>query len=203
MEDKLKERLLDIVKECQTQLFSMFQGLENSSPNRTGSATLPVSVVSADRKPSVGHFTRAADDTVSDVFEGFDNLPVHTTTTPFMSPPLDSDAIANAAKLPTSSSSSDSGYDSTWPQSRALESNTDTSDTNLTLPGNFDHNAYIDMGNCFGLLEHQLDTIGNSSDVLLDIGGSTWDFIEPIQGNSDTNGIVHRSLEDLAPGWNL
>ncbi|KAH8728118.1 hypothetical protein GQ44DRAFT_702646 [Phaeosphaeriaceae sp. PMI808] len=206
LEDRLKERLLDIIKECQGQLVSMFHATSGPNLNSSDSVTLPASaasVMSATTLPSTSCSLPAAHGIAGDIFEGFENIPMHISAVASVPQPAPPETMNAMTKLPASSNSSDSGYDSTWPPAQGSEPHTSTEDTNFTLQTDFNHQDYTGIDGYFGVFEDQTGPSATSSNEVIDRYSSTWALIAPIHGDVDTHGFVHRSLEELAPGWHM
>lgn len=123
LEDKLKERLVDIVKECQTQLISMFQRIDGTTDSANATETEP--------SPEIPQESSQAPTNLP--FHGFDSSYVTCSTSEPSEPSepirllmaeyecVQSDPSLyehqNTEKPPSgdrNSGSPDSGYDSTW-----------------------------------------------------------------------------------------
>jgi hypothetical protein len=112
LEDKLKERLVDIVRECQSQLITMFQTTQ--APSHVGAADV---ALSSAQNISTGGPTEPASmsnlPTTDLPFRGFDSTV--SMGADFMTMPA---ALADVAEHPkfedAVEGSPDSGYDSAW-----------------------------------------------------------------------------------------
>lgn len=112
LEDKLKDRLVDIVRECQTQLIFMFQTMQ--------SRTIDASELNLTLVEPAGthapHNTQITEHSIGDpAFQDFDSYALAVTSSDFIPipairyQPRDQDQQKQEA-----SDSPDSGYDSTW-----------------------------------------------------------------------------------------
>ncbi|KAF1844455.1 uncharacterized protein K460DRAFT_397545 [Cucurbitaria berberidis CBS 394.84] len=182
LEDKLKERLVDIVKECQSQLVNMFQA-----------ASGPVPMTLTPPNDAVQHSNTH---NALSVFEGFDTLPYHNE--------LGSNNV-RSQPAQYQSDSPDAGYNTSWPMTINLsqapmnESNDPTSTVQpiaLTMHENANLDGYYDV---YG------QRAGNVQPAV-DFNADAWSFIDvlPRRGGGENNGIGFglESLSELdPPAW--
>lgn len=224
LEHKLKERLVDIVRECQTQLISMFQTTANPGVEASELAPVlePPSTVSAQLAAPAAQITETP-------FGGFDSYAVTSTdfipipaaqyndcelqpyeqTKPEASPPAD-----------VASDSPDSGYDSTWPAASGFHPDT----TNFVQevpqpvftaqpttafqqpyhapqppPVAYHENEYVDLGGYYGLFENR------NQDMLVGgtgIADASWAYSDPTAGGS-ANAMMHQQQPGMGAGAGL
>jgi len=126
LEDKLKERLVDIVRECQSQLITMFQTTQ--TPSNVGTANVALI-------PALESGSRIASDPVpqtnlptADIpFRGFESIAGMDPE--FMTMPALSEVTEQLKFEQNAEGSPDSGYDSTWPGTGARINPTNASHT--------------------------------------------------------------------------
>lgn len=172
LEEKLKERLVDIVKECQTQLISMFQGIGGT-----------INVVDASSLMPAPELPQQRSDTPVDLsFQDFDSFHEPTPAPEAISLPLSKTehdlSMINIEKPlygDRNSGSPDSGYDSTW--------------TAVAFPQDIpfeaplhDGTGYVDFGGYYGFEDRSVNL-----DAALD--PSMWSFVDqPFIGNGIPQG---------------
>jgi hypothetical protein len=182
LEDKLKERLVDIVRECQSQLVSMFQ---TTQPPSNVSTSRPASIPGLESKPGFSAPKPPQNDgnTTDIPFRGFES--VMGTELEFLTMPA-----LPASELPkpeeSAEGSPDSGYDSTganvgvgsgvganggattfqqereFPtasnlldQATAFEQQPNYLPVIPFLGNEYTDNGHVDLGGYYGLFEHQ------------------------------------------------
>lgn len=154
-EDKLKERLVDIVKECQAQLVSTFQGIT------LGRGQIDPSSGPAVNIPAPGSSNMSVSDHAKTTHEKLTSLhgyqkgePSNTTALSKLPMPVAARTSEIDQKV-ISSNSSDSGYDSAWPSANAFETYSD--DCSIDRFHFTDMSECIDLGNIWRPLESQLE----------------------------------------------
>jgi hypothetical protein len=196
LEEKMKERLVDVVKECQNHLVSMFQAISGSS---TGSVTF--SDIQSTAQCSVKTHDQVAASplkltsgtwlsfpAINDCYEDAhghlptDNIIESAIPSPH---PFQVKMAAGNHQLPSTAGSldfSDSGYGSVWPTATTLQStqyqHTDSQSSLDCLP--FD--------DCYGLFCDQralanLDVLGTGI-ANVDIGPATWSSFKQYLGSN-------------------
>lgn len=204
LEDKMKEKLVDIVQECQTQLLTMFRTFSGGSSNNPTS--LSNNVVTATELPpspqTMGLVQQAAHER-GDVFEEFDSMSAQKTLTSQTQRPSEIQVTVAAPKLPTSSNSSDSGYDSTWLPTQPHEASLDVNQLDFDLAADFTQPEYVDLGGYFGLFENRMDTMPQVSSAMMNADPCSWSFIESMPGVGDVGAAGHDSLEDPSTRWHM
>jgi hypothetical protein len=214
LEDKLKDRLVDIVKECQTQLFAMFQTIDGPKIKANNSPTTEVGPP-ATFEPSASFAqpsTQSGDFVAMDIFDDFGFKATHTTGPSFV-------AVRSKASstLPSSSNSSDSGYDSTWASRQANIVNTNGLQPNLALPVSLECEEYFQLGNHSELCMegphtagHSLATASGSTsedplEMRLDMSSdpSIWNVLEPLAGMDESVNVTTYQLGDFGMSWHI
>jgi hypothetical protein len=126
LEDRLKERLVDIVKECQTQLETMFQ----TATGVTNDTSVPPTFSTESFDQQVRQQTNRA------MFEDFESLPIQTRTNsapvPFASPLIGSSSVV-----------ADTGHESTGAPTNWL-----IPESEFPLPAinHYDTSELLDLG---------------------------------------------------------
>lgn len=190
LEDKLKERLVDIVKECQTQLVRMFQATAGPVPL---ASTIPQNTAQKNASCNELH-----------VFEGFDSLPVRAARVPGVSIIRANDPTENSNPVAESASGSlDSGYASTWLSAMPTHPH---EPANMGIDVNFtpaiNESGYMQLGGYYGLFETRTGGIEPAMAINADIIPSAgWSFMEPLHSTGNAMGLG--SLDELGPEWHL
>lgn len=207
LEDKLKEQLVDIVKQCQAQLESMFQGTSSKSPSDPPPNAVPTTTKAHRRQISV----HAKPEAQAIVF-GATDLNAQQD-------PLSPSIARNYLTVPrppanASSSSSDSGYDSNW-LSAAMPQHFDLSTTTQYANPSFqvisyDTNAYlhlnsfIDPFNSVPEQQHSLEvpTSQTAQDPSV-LPSTEWSFMQTLPGQDDGLSVLAPLEEGAAPCWEM
>jgi hypothetical protein len=171
LEDKMKERLVDIVKECQTQLLSMFQTISGTSIDKTVESSSVASIEQVADFVTTGTSNQVANVDSSEMFIDFD---AHPGDEGDSFRPSEPQSLVTGPKLPTSSNSSDSGYDSTWPATHA--SNPLASHMAFDLLTNNAH-VHAELDNCFELFDNRIEAMQQAPMSMID-EQSCWSFVE-------------------------
>jgi hypothetical protein len=203
LEDKLKERLVDIVRECQSQLFTMFQTTQ--APSHVGAAH--VALISAQDttsgKPAEPAHTNNVP-TTELPFRGFDSTA--SMEADFMTMPAALHDVAEHPKFEDATEGSpDSGYDSAWHGagvSTTGASNTFHQDNSFAssaytfdqatmfeqqlnyMPGttfmsnDYTESEYVDLGGYYGLFENR------DRNVDMEVLDPAWGYTTAGGGNS-------------------
>jgi hypothetical protein len=216
LEEKLKERLVDIVKECQTQLVAMFQTIDGPSIVARSSDNLPAAILPTTSQVSAAitqPSTHAVGYKAIDMFDGFDSVPPRATVPSPANALSDFQMPSTMPKLPASSNSSDSGYDSTWPVGQTNVFDIGVGDPTWPVATSFGRDEYLDWG---AHSEHNHNAVtGDASastpaptlplhlNISLDPDPSPWTFLEPLPGISDNNGMGTNYPDDLGIGWHI
>jgi hypothetical protein len=157
LEEKLKDRLVNIVKECQTQLFSMFDGSIESGNDETA-PPIP-SNTAPDLKPSSQHSNQRESMPVS--FRGFESASLGPGLPP--SPPY-ATAPQVSATEPSKSDATTQPYSSDTPDSNAFEYTEPSTAFPTSFPQDpadsseatyYGANDYTALNGYYGLFESQ------------------------------------------------
>jgi hypothetical protein len=202
LEGKLKERLVDIVKECQNQLLSMFQTVSGSS-GETAILVSDAAPAELAVGPSIADTSVLASDyNAGNAFVGFDTLPAHRAAAFQATMPL-LQATVTMPKLPASSNSSDSGYDSTWPGPHALDTSAMTDPIDHSFPADYGQHEFVNVGGYLPLFGNHEESAQQSSSAMMSTDSCSWSFIEPIAGTSDLCTAATNQHEQLEHDWHL
>ena len=201
LEDKMKERLVDIVKECQSQLLSMFQTISGATYTaKSANAVIPGPVVNlrTTEDSQLVNDGKSCDD-----FEGFDTPLVQGSAASQASLQSGFRMTITTPKLATSSNSSDSGYDSTWPPAQAPDSSSNPGNAGFPLPSDYVQHEYIDLGGCFDLFDDRMEStlLSSSMNSMMSVDPHSWPFIESMRGMCDVHAAVQGTLEGSGTGW--
>ncbi|KAI4955219.1 hypothetical protein J4E91_001077 [Alternaria rosae] len=179
-EDRLKERLVDIVEQCQSQLETMFRTV--AGPGDTIAATSPRSSAQAFRD-----VIEPPDDTLlpitSSVIEPVDQ---HTSSTaaplPIQLHEASYEGVALSEATEPLSDSSDSGYDSI-----SLAALSATAVHNELPQEYFDPNQYVDLSNYSHLSEATAGTAIQIAQTHADDDFPKWPFVDtfPVMSNEN------------------
>lgn len=194
LEDKLKERLVDIVKQCQTQLETMFQTAAGSS-DTSAEATLNLKAL-----PSTSIIERPIDTHPPTMFGDFVSTDLHTKSEaipPHLHPneaPQQGGALSETVE--PVSDFSDSGYDSISlaPSSAFIIHNELTQEY-------FDPNQYLDLSDYLHFAEPATDTVVQEAQTHANDNHSTWSFVDSIPDTNNANLDELDCAHDLDLGW--
>jgi len=202
LEDKMKERLVDIVKECQNQLLSMFQTISRSTidPASALHTAVPAPTVNLQSAENLQWTTAGGP---VDEFEGFDTPLVHGTVASLSTLPSGFQMTITAPKLPTSSNSSDSGYDSTWPPTQTRQCNSSAGNVRFSVPADYAQHEYVDLGGCFDLFDDRMESTLQISNSMMNSDPCSSSFMDSMPGMGDIDAAVHGPLEGSGPNWQL
>ncbi|KAF2028881.1 hypothetical protein EK21DRAFT_113413 [Setomelanomma holmii] len=208
LEDRLKERLVDIVKECQTQLVSMFQTLDGSNirpdAQPISSAVAPPTAPPAS-EPTNDPWASVVERQGGTMFQDFDTSLNNTIRPSLANAAPDFQMTVAMPKHPTSSNSSDSGYDSTWPAGRtpALSTNAETSAHIHTVLPTDEYYAMIPQ-NDHSTDMYELANFASApiSNAEFDIysGANDWHFVGPWTDTFDERALQAADNADMV--WN-
>jgi hypothetical protein len=202
LQDKMKERLVDIVKECQNRLLSMFQTVSGSSGESVVLVNDIAQIEHAVRPSLAEPSLLVTDYNASNVFGGFDTLPVPGAVA-FQATIPSLQAAITMSKLTTSSNSSDSGYDSTWPVSQALDTSAMTNSIGFSFPAEYGQHEYVNVGGYLGLFGNHEESAQQSPSAMMSADPCSWSFIEPIPGTSDLCAAATNQHTELEQDWHL
>jgi len=172
LEDKMKERLVDIVKECQSQLLSMFHTVSGATVDEPVAVTGMASSEQATRIATSETSKEAAKLDPSETFIDFD---AHSGNEPTSSVMPVNQIFAPVQKLPRSSNSSDSGYDSAWPATHALGPS--NNQMNFGLPTDYAQHGHADFNDCFELFDNSIGIMQQAPVPMID-EDPCWSFVE-------------------------
>ncbi|KAH7389987.1 hypothetical protein BKA66DRAFT_460242 [Pyrenochaeta sp. MPI-SDFR-AT-0127] len=202
LEDRLKERLVDIVRECQAQLVTMFDA------GGTGPAAAAAQGVADVGGKKEGPTSTSVPASSTLLFDGFDSLPVRTARVKrgggreggekgkYVNTHSASTSISTSTSA--SSCSLDSGYASTWLASSSTHDAAPTLD--MTFPHELGTTDTVDLGGYYGLFESRggMETVvGMNTDMGGEVG---WSFLDSSNGVS--NGMLG-SLDELSTEWHM
>jgi hypothetical protein len=178
LEDRLKERLVDIVKECQTQLESMFQIATGVAGDTSAPPTL--STESFDQQ--------ARQQTNRAMFEGFESLPIQSRTNSALAP-FTSPHVGTSSLIPGT------GHDSTWAPTNWL-----VPQSELPLPAinHYDTSELIDLGSYSDLF-----TETSSMAIPAAHTSTSWAFVDQFPGPTASTRDASQLDRELWPGSEL
>jgi hypothetical protein len=153
LEEKLKERLVDIVKECQTQLISMFQDIGGTVDASRAKVMMPAPEIQQETVDIPTDLPFQGFDTSYVVSSNHDPTQLPTTEHEYVQTGASSYSY-NGTEKPTagdrSSGSPDSGYDSTW-TTVGFPQDVSTFETPFT-----GRTEYVDLGGFYGFEDQGL-----------------------------------------------
>lgn len=205
LEDKLKERLVDIVRDCQSQLVSMFQSTlaAPSTPSSAPPLARPLAH-EATPPPNTSAQPSQLPTTSAAPFLGFDShtpstasfIPIPATTAPPLSPPSLALPKPDSSPLEPTSGSPDSGYDSTRAGFPMQEPSFvpelvygEAAPAFVPQPSypvptaSYSEADYIDLGGYYGLFQErgpELSGVGMEAQ---------WAYVDP-SANGSSNGMM-------------
>ncbi|KAL1800083.1 hypothetical protein ACET3X_000425 [Alternaria dauci] len=194
LEDRLKERLVDIVRQCQTQLETMFQtaaGPSNTKPEAILSSRAMLSEQVAECPIGTHHTTTFSGSVLADLQTTSEVIP-HK---PEIYESSDQGEAVPAMADPVSDSS-DSGYDSI-----SLAALSATGVSNELPPEYFDPNQYLDLSDC----PHFPDAMAGATVQLTDVDAnndhSIWPLLDKFLGVNCANSNELGHVYDLDHIW--